>query len=557
MRLHTKIIVSLGLVTTVVLAGTQAWQYSSNVRTFHSLSDQTVGIIRDVQMQGAQNVFKSVEEALSGSLERGEMEKFQRILDSQKEIEGLLEFSLYTKAGVVGYSTDQKHIGRKLTDEVSANLKGKDSLIRSSEDSINIYKAHVATPDCVRCHTGWKTGDSAGTSFFRFSNAGTQKAEKEVGSALADFSSSARWQSILAVFGMLAAMSLATYFLLHHLLGRPLQNFMDVLRKIQLGNLTARTRIMRDDEIGEMSGALDTMADTLEAKALLANSIAGGDLTQEVSVLSADDKLGNALLLMVQNLRQLMLQVNDAAVQVSSGAEQVSEASAELSDGATRQASSVEQISSSLSEIVLKTQENSASASESSRLAGSARDAAQHGTEQMLEMTGAMEEIQQSSRDTVKIVRVIDDIAFQTNLLALNAAVEAARAGKHGKGFAVVAEEVRNLAARSSRAARETSEGIEASMGKVAHGVAVANNTLNALSEIADGIVRVDSLLKEIAISSEDQVRGLEQIDLGMRAIESVTQSNTANAEETAAAASELNNHSRELTETLSNFRLR
>ncbi|WP_317618438.1 methyl-accepting chemotaxis protein [Paenibacillus sp. PL91] len=143
---------------------------------------------------------------------------------------------------------------------------------------------------------------------------------------------------------------------------------------------------------------------------------------------------------------------------MSTGARQVSESSIVLSQGASEQASSVEQLTASLEEIAAQTRLNAENAVQANALADQARINAQQGNDRMKEMLNAMEEINTSSGSISKIIKVIDEIAFQTNILALNAAVEAARAGQHVRGFAVVAEEVRNLAARSAYAAKETKD---------------------------------------------------------------------------------------------------
>ncbi|MEL7659130.1 MAG: methyl-accepting chemotaxis protein, partial [Bacillota bacterium] len=141
-------------------------------------------------------------------------------------------------------------------------------------------------------------------------------------------------------------------------------------------------------------------------------------------------------------------------------------------------------------EVAVKTKENASSANEANELTLNVKDNAQQGNKHMSEMLKAMEEINDSSNNISKIIKVIDDIAFQTNILALNAAVEAARAGQHGKGFAVVAEEVRNLAARSAEAAKNTTELIQGSIKKSSAGTDIANNTAKALSEIVEGVTK-------------------------------------------------------------------
>ena len=338
---------------------------------------------------------------------------------------------------------------------------------------------------------------------------------------------------------------------------KPVKQALGLAQSIERGDLSQRLRLSLQDEIGAMCRALDSMSDGLQQKANLASMIADGDITSDVTLASEKDVLGGALQRMTANLNEILAKVSDAAEMVSSGSSQVSDASQSLSQGATEQAASLEEITSSMTEIGSQTKANAEGAGQAKVLATSARDAAQNGVAQVHSMVQAMEEIRTSSREIVKIIKVIDDIAFQTNLLALNAAVEAARAGRHGKGFAVVAEEVRNLAARSAKAAQQTAEGIEGSMNRVEHGVEIAQLTAKALGEISEGITKVNDLVGDIAAASSEQAQGISQVSIGMTQIDSVTQQSTANAEETASAAEELSTQAKEMRSLLAHFRLK
>jgi methyl-accepting chemotaxis protein len=310
------------------------------------------------------------------------------------------------------------------------------------------------------------------------------------------------------------------------------------------------------DEIGELAQAFRRTIEYFKSTASVMDALSRGDLTVEQRPKSGMDRLGQAMETMIRSLRDVISRASDGAIQVASASQQVSNASQSLSQGATEQAASVEEISSTMTEIGAQTKTNAENAAQANQLSSSAKGSSDRGKEQMESTVQAMSEINQASQEIARIIKVIDDIAFQTNLLALNAAVEAARAGKHGKGFAVVAEEVRNLASRSAKAAKETADLIEASKKKVAVGLELATGTAESFKDIVAGIVKVADLVAEISAASNEQAGAVGQVTQGVTQIDRVTQQNTASAEEVASSAEELASQAEELHRLMAHFKL-
>jgi len=363
---------------------------------------------------------------------------------------------------------------------------------------------------------------------------------------------------IVTIIAVIIAFVLA-WFLTSHIV-KGTDSIVKLLDGLALeGNLDQRVSsdlTARKDAIGRLGRSMQKVLADYTTVGKLAAELAEGNWDQDIHVKSDLDRMNISLKSMVEEVNQSLHSVNDTVQRVSAEAEELSAASQALSQGATEQAASLEEISSSMTEIAAQTNQNAETARQAEQISGQTSKSAEDGKNKMTSLKESIENITIKAAETQKVIKVIDDIAFQTNLLALNAAVEAARAGQHGKGFAVVAEEVRNLAGRSAKAAKETAELIESVVGVIQNGNLLAGETSDSLNTMVSKISEVSVMVQEIASASSEQAAAVEQVSTGLEQIDQVTQQNTASAEETASSATEMTAQANGLAGTVAKFRL-
>ncbi|WP_250472315.1 methyl-accepting chemotaxis protein [Caballeronia sp. GAFFF1] len=300
------------------------------------------------------------------------------------------------------------------------------------------------------------------------------------------------------------------------------------------------------------------IARPLEAALTHFEAIAAGDLRREVVVTSRDEMglLLEGLAKMRASLLTTVRTVRSGSESIASATQQIAAGNTDLSSRTEEQASALQETASSMEELTSTVRQNADNARQASTLAANASEIAGKGSAVVTQVVDTMGEISRSSAKIADIITIIEGIAFQTNILALNAAVEAARAGEEGRGFAVVAGEVRNLAQRSSTAAKEIKELIDNSVARVQSGTTLVDEAGRTMNEIIGAVQRVTDIMGEIAAASAEQTTGIEQVSRAVTQMDEVTQQNAALVEEAAAAAQSLEDQAARLRQAVAVFQV-
>lgn len=367
------------------------------------------------------------------------------------------------------------------------------------------------------------------------------------------------------ILSILAAVLLSIRFakFVANLFVEPIHQINAASAKLAQGDLNIEIEPLHPDELGEMTVSFKEAADMIklyisELSRGLGEVASGNfDVSSNVDFKGDFSALAHALDAIVAELSETLQKINDGAEQVALGANQMAESAQALAEGATDQAGAVEELTATIQNITEAVITTSEKAGLSHQNAQTFEAAAQKSSEDIQELTVAMERINATSKEIANIIAEIEDIASQTNLLSLNASIEAARAGEAGKGFAVVADQIGKLASDSADSAINTKRLIENSINEIQLGNEITAKTTTAIESVINGIKELAESTKEISELSEVQADSMRQLELGVEQISEVIQNNSAAAQETSATSQELSAQSDSLEDLVGQFQLK
>ena len=252
MKLHTIVII-IAMILASVVAGAQVWQYLDQTRLLARQSAQDLAALEAREQESALNVYNSIEHSIAGSLQRGEMLKFNKMLAEQRDIKGLLEFSLFDREGVVTHSSRAEAVKRALPDELKSKLLNSHERVSLTNDTtMEIYQPQPIASDCVRCHVTWKEGGVGGVTYFKFSRDAVAQAKTESIKTADTARARSLRNGVIIVIGTVLLLSVTIYVLVTRCIQKPIARIVARLGE----GFTAIT-----DLINKLSSSNNTLAE--------------------------------------------------------------------------------------------------------------------------------------------------------------------------------------------------------------------------------------------------------------------------------------------------------
>jgi len=533
MKLHLKLSLMLAAALGVVILIVQVVQYQVVSNKVVQLSRTNMDRLKENEAENALNIFDSMQRAVAGSLERGEMTKFVHTLRDLKPVKGVLEFSLYDTKGKVSYSSDPSRINVPLDQDLQRTFRSRHQrYVRWTDQALEVYMPQEVTPDCIRCHTDWQLGSTGGVTHLKYSLEGQKAARENDAKFVSQVQHSMVKVSIGSVLTCVCVLILTIYAFVSYFVGKPLKNITHMARDISdgEGDLTARINVGTKDELGELAGSFNTFIETLQRTIQAIRGDAG-----KVNASSADlSSLSTEMSVSARSVSDRSNAVTDSAAELSANMVSMADTMAQASVTVGHVAEAVSEMRGTISEIALN--------SEKARgITGQAVSRA----------TGATTRVDKLGADAQQIGHIseaIAEISEQTNLLALNATIESARAGDAGKGFAVVADEIKALAQKTARATQEINKKIGAIQVSTGETVSEIGQISQVISQVDEIVCKIAGAVAQQSDSASGITDNILQASDGIRRVSTNVADSSSFAEKIAADISEVNTVARAMS---------
>ncbi|WP_035235591.1 methyl-accepting chemotaxis protein [Desulfobacter vibrioformis] len=422
--------------------------------------------------QSVHTLFNAFEDGVKGSLERGQMKNFQKLLLHQKQINGVMAVNLYDRKGAVNLSSNTLDKAEPLPDGLLSRIREeKTQVMQKSDTRLVIFGPQPVVADCIRCHPTWKQGEIGGILSLTYDL-----------SALNTVISKLKYFTTAGSIILLFIMSFMVFIAIQKMVKNPIFSVLSGLKDAAEGDgdLTKRLRITSADELGSLSRWFNTFVEKLQG---IIRDIANNSEKQNRS--SAE-------------LLDISKKMSDAAGIMTERSNTVAAAAVDVSDNMTSTAAAAEQSSNNIEMVSSAAEEMSAMIGKIAKNTEETRKNSQYAVSRTQKAADSIKNLEHSAQEIGDVVETINDISEQTNLLSLNATIEAARAGESGRGFAVVASEIKLLAKQTADATYEI-------QGKVIRIQDSTRQAISEISEISNAIDSVNAMIDTITTSVEKQ----------------------------------------------------
>jgi methyl-accepting chemotaxis protein len=534
MKLHIKLSLSIlaGLFIIVLIA--QYFQYNRADKLISDLSESTLSNFRAREEQAVRNLFRSVERAVSGSLERGEMEKFTKLLEAQNEVKGLEEFSLYNQEGIVTHSSKPKFLNQSLPEDLRERLLNTpEQVFRRVDNAMEIYQPQIVESDCVRCHKTWQVRDICGVTSMKFSTEKLSEAESHTLATRTQARQAFLMQSVITLAGITIVFMMTMYLSVSRFVRRPLSRVIEGLQDISEGegDLTKRLEIASKDELGILARLFNTFVEKLQAT--------------------------------VEKIQHSGFQVTSSSTELAATAKQQEVTIKTQVDSTNKVLKSVEEISTVTENLVETMQGVASITEETAESTGNEQtdlarmaEAMQHMENASRTISNRLQAINEKADNITNVVTTITKVADQTNLLSLNAAIEAEKAGEYGRGFTVVAREIRRLADQTAVATLDIERMVQEMQSAVASGVMEMDKFISEVQNSATDIMRISIKLSQIIQQVQALSPRFEEVNVSMTDLSDGMRQTSDSLSETFLAIGQLNEAARGLQDEVNQFKV-